>query len=388
MSVTDNAGFDGLVQAAKERLDARDPAAARASLERAVGLRSGDLGARLLLAAACRMQGDHRAALEVLNAALPLDPYSFMTHLSIGASLEGIGELHTAAKSYRSAVSLAPPKARVPAPLRESMQHAVEFINRDTERLHAFLMDATGAERAAHSPDALRRFDECLAIYSGRSKRFVHETSLLYFPQLPALPFHDEAHFPWLSRLEAATAVVRAELLAVMKEDWGAFHPYIQYADGAPVRQWQELNHSPAWSAFDFWRDGQRIDVNCRRCPKTAELLASLPLVDVPGLSPNAMFSVLAPHTHIPPHTGSTNVRLIVHLPLILPAGCRYRVGNDHREWKPGKAWVFDDTIEHEAWNDSDETRVILMFDVWNPLVTEAERALLKTMLLASRHYR
>jgi aspartyl/asparaginyl beta-hydroxylase (cupin superfamily) len=376
------------VQTARENLEARDPGTARSSLERAMGLRPGDLNARLLLAAACRMQGDHRAALEALNGALSLDPYAFVTHLSIGASLEGIGELHAAAKSYRSAVSLAPPKAKVPAPLRESMEHAVEFIQRDTERLHAFLVEATKDERASSPSEALRRFDECLSIFSGRSKRFVHEASLLYFPQLPALPFHDDAHFPWMPRLEAATEAIREELLTVMKEDWEAFHPYIQYPENAPVRQWKTLNFSPAWSAFELWRDGQRVEGNCRRCPRTTAILESLPLVDVPGLSPNAMFSVLAPHTHIPPHTGSTNVRLIVHLPLILPAGCRYRVGNDHREWKPGKAWVFDDTIEHEAWNDSDETRVILMFDVWNPLVTEAERALVKAMLLASRRYR
>lgn len=388
MNTTDNSNFENLVQNARQSLEARDPGAARTSLERATGLRPGDLNARLLLAAACRMQDDHRAALEVLKGALSLDPYSFMTHLSIGVSLEGIGELHAAAKSYQSAIALAPSKAKVPAPLRDSMQHAVEFVNRNTERLHAFLLEETKEARTSLPPEALRRFDECLAIFSGRTRRFVHEASLLYFPQLPALPFHDDAHFPWLPRLEAATAVIREELLVVMKEDWGAFHPYIQYPENAPVSQWKTLNFSPAWSAFDFWRDGEKVESNCRRCPKTAELLDSLPLAHQQGYSPNAMFSVLAPRTHIPPHTGSTNLRLIVHLPLVLPAGCRYRVGNDHREWKLGKAWVFDDTIEHEAWNDSDETRVILMFDVWNPLVTEAERALVKAMMLASRRYR
>jgi aspartyl/asparaginyl beta-hydroxylase (cupin superfamily) len=100
------------------------------------------------------------------------------------------------------------------------------------------------------------------------------------------------------------------------------------------------------------------------------------------------MFSVLAPHTHIPPHTGSANTRVIVHLPLILPEKCRYRVGNEHREWKLGKAWVFDDTIEHEAWNDSDKVRVLLIFDIWNPFLTEAERKLVCTMMTAKQTYR
>ena len=81
------------------------------------------------------------------------------------------------------------------------------------------------------------------------------------------------------------------------------------------------------------------------------------------------------------------NARLIVHLPLILPANCRFRVGNDTRDWRTGEAWVFDDTIEHEAWNDSDEVRVILIFDVWNPLLSEAERLLVTAMMNALNAY-
>lgn len=77
-----------------------------------------------------------------------------------------------------------------------------------------------------------------------------------------------------------------------------------------------------------------------------------------------------------------------MHLPLILPPRCRYRVGNEYREWKLGKAWVFDDTIEYEAWNDSDEVRVLLIFDIWNPLLTDAEREVATTMMLAKRTFR
>jgi hypothetical protein len=203
------------------------------------------------------MLGDHRSALDTLNRALALDPYAYVTHLSMGNTLEGQGELHAAAASYRSALSLAPPKAKVPASLHESMLHAVEVVNRDAERLQAFLKEAVAVERAAFPGSDLDRVDECLDIFSGLARRYVHETSLLYFPQLPALPFYDDAHFPWIPQLEQATDVIREELVVVMKEDWGAFHPYIQYGEGAPVRQWKELNHSPAWSAFDLWRDGQ-----------------------------------------------------------------------------------------------------------------------------------
>jgi aspartyl/asparaginyl beta-hydroxylase (cupin superfamily) len=86
---------------------------------------------------------------------------------------------------------------------------------------------------------------------------------------------------------------------------------------------------------------------------------------------------LLRPRKRIPPHTGVTNTRAIVHLPLIVPPGCGFRVGGETREWHEGKAFAFDDTIEHEAWNDSDALRVILILDVWNPHMTEREKELL-----------
>jgi aspartyl/asparaginyl beta-hydroxylase (cupin superfamily) len=97
---------------------------------------------------------------------------------------------------------------------------------------------------------------------------------------------------------------------------------------------------------------------------------------------------VLAPRTRIPPHTGVTNARATVHLPLVVPPGCGFRVGPETREWVPGSAWVFDDTIEHEAWNESDLPRLILIFDVWNPLLSREETAFVREMLAAhDAHY-
>ena len=92
------------------------------------------------------------------------------------------------------------------------------------------------------------------------------------------------------------------------------------------------------------------------------------------------MFSLLKPRTTIPAHVGVTNVRLVTHLALIVPEGCYFRVGNETRQWVPGKAWVFDDTIEHEARNDSDKLRVVLIFDIWHPHLTPAERALITAL--------
>jgi aspartyl/asparaginyl beta-hydroxylase (cupin superfamily) len=118
------------------------------------------------------------------------------------------------------------------------------------------------------------------------------------------------------------------------------------------------------------------------------EILRNLPMCEISNFAPNVVFSLLAPKTTIPAHSGDTNARLIVHLPLIVPAGCRFRVGNDVREWKVGKAWVFDDTINHEAWNDSDDLRVILMIDVWNPHLSAVQRELTAELLNGVNDYR
>jgi len=122
------------------------------------------------------------------------------------------------------------------------------------------------------------------------------------------------------------------------------------------------------------------VSENMARCPKTMAALEAWPKCDLPGSGPSAVFSLLDAKSRIPPHTGVNNTRLIVHLPLIVPEGCGFRVGGETREWEPGKAFVFDDTIEHEAWNDSDVPRAVMIFDIWNPLVTLAEREMVKAL--------
>jgi aspartate beta-hydroxylase len=193
--------------------------------------------------------------------------------------------------------------------------------------------------------------------------------------------------FPWLARLEAGTAEVRAEFERVFVEDQQRLEPYIAYPDGVPLDQWRELNRSRRWSAFFLYRDGKRMEENLERCPRTAALLASLPMHDVPRHAPTAFFSILDARTNIPAHTGVTNTRVITHLPLVLPGQCRFRVGSETREWRNGEAWVFDDTIEHEAWNDSDSPRAILIFDIWNPFLSEPERALIREAMPAIADY-
>jgi aspartate beta-hydroxylase len=206
---------------------------------------------------------------------------------------------------------------------------------------------------------------------------------VLHYPYLPAEQYFSRQHFPWLAELEAATPAIRAELQALLAAGDAGFAPYVAYPPGAPVNQWAGLNHNDAWAAQFLIRDGVNNDVIRARCPQTAAVLDRLPLFDLEGRGPVAFFSLLKPGAHIPPHTGATNIRTIIHLPLIVPPGCEFRVGNETRPWVEGAAFAFDDTIEHEAWNHSDALRAVLIIDTWNPHIQPAERGLLRDYVKA-----
>jgi aspartyl/asparaginyl beta-hydroxylase (cupin superfamily) len=206
-------------------------------------------------------------------------------------------------------------------------------------------------------------------------------------PRLPPIPFYERAQFPWIDALEARTEAIRQELETALAETRQDFTPYVAYRPGDPVNQWAELNHSPRWSAYHLYRGGTPVTEHLARCPITAAALAEAELATIEGLCPNAMFSALEPGTHIPPHHGETNARVVVHLPLIVPEGCSFRVGYETRRWQTGRCLIFDDTIEHEARNDGPALRVVLIFDTWNPLLSAEERVWVATLAAARKRY-
>jgi aspartyl/asparaginyl beta-hydroxylase (cupin superfamily) len=318
---------------------------------------------------------------------LVLEPRNFLALLSKGALVERLGRAKDAAVIYRNALAVLAPDEAVPPALAAPVARAREVVRSHADDLAEHLRAALAPLRAAHAGEVLDRFDEGLLIYTGVTRAYDQQPLLLHYPRLPAIPFHDRAQFPWLSELEAATAMIQDELAGVIETRADDFAPYIAFPPGVPVNQWGELNHSRRWNSFFLWRDGVRQHEACALCPRTAALLSSLPMAEQPGYAPTVVFSVLEPRTHIPPHTGSANTRLLVHLPLILPGPARFRVGNVTRDWRLGEAWVFDDTIEHEAWNDADQPRAILIFDIWNPLISLAERKLISAMMTAKNAF-
>jgi aspartyl/asparaginyl beta-hydroxylase (cupin superfamily) len=371
-----------LAAAADRAAKAGAVAEARRLLQEAAAMEPANLGLWMNLAACCRALGDLAEALAAVQQALTLDPRAFVPLLTRATLLERLGAPHGAGHAYGVALTQAPPPEQTPPQLAAAIAHAREVHARYQDELARALTGRLDAAGPRTGP-AARRLDAFVGRLAGHRRAFHQEPAQFHYPGLPELEFHDREDFPWLAALEAATGDILAELTAILSEDAAGLEPYVDYPAGAPLDQWAELNRSPAWSSYHLWKDGERVEAHAARAPRTMAAIAQIPQPQVARRSPAAMFSVLKPHTRIPPHTGVANTRLVLHLPLIVPPGCGFRVGSETREWKVGEAWVFDDTIEHEAWNDSDLTRTILICDVWNPRLSEEERALIAEVMAA-----
>jgi aspartyl/asparaginyl beta-hydroxylase (cupin superfamily) len=347
-------------------------AEARALFERAVVADPTANPIWLNLAAASRADGDAEAELKALDAALQNDPYSSLALLLKAQLLERTGHAEPAAATYAALLACVPADAELAPAMAAALDHARHVVGQYKARLGERIRSAVAGTGATSA-----RFEHAVGLLTGTEQLYLPKPSGVHFPYLPAVPFFERDQFPWFAELEAGTDMMREELLGVMTGEAGV-RPYVAIAPGLPVNQWDRLNHSRDWSAYFLWENGVPSTQNADRCPGTAALLARLPLLDIPSRGPTAMFSILKPGAIIPPHTGVTNIRAVVHLPLVVPSNCGFRVGAESREWREGVAWAFDDTIEHEAWNGSARPRAILIADAWNPYLCEDERILLR----------
>jgi aspartyl/asparaginyl beta-hydroxylase (cupin superfamily) len=373
-----------LAQHGAEAMRRGDPRKARESFERIVAAGQADASTCLALAHACRALAEPAAAHAAVDRALAIEPRNLRALILKGDHLAAEGDERAASSFYQAAMRVAPAAHELPAELRGELSRAQALCERYAAQYEAYLRDRVGRELTSR-PSA-HRFAQALDILFGRKAIYFQQPKQFFFPELPQIQFYDRARFPWLDRVEAATADIRAELREVMK-DRSVFHPYVQGSANRPRTGDGRLVDNPDWSAFYLWKDGEIVPENAARCPRTLQALAEVPAAHVKHNMPSVLFSLLAPGAHIPPHNGLINTRLICHLPLIVPPNCALRVGNDIRVPVEGKAWVFDDTIEHEAWNASREPRVILLFETWRPELTEEERALVSATFEAIDAY-
>jgi len=327
--------------------------------------------------------GDIQGAVADLRRGLELKPDMFLARLRLGILLDRLGEAREALVATFNAINTAQTNGRwlsddTTAPeLREVVKHATQYVLAGQRSLFDDVLEPL---RQRYGASELVRVEQCLAIYLGVQKATLPDSrqqpKFLYFPGVPSQPYYPRERFPWLAELEANTATIRDELRAVLSQphDLESFLQTDSPQDAADLLR-SSGAQQPAWDAYFFHRHGERYDEHAARCPQTAALLDALPLARVREHSPETLYSVLRPGTHILPHRGVTNTRLVTHLPLIVPPDCALRVGGVVHEWKEGRCVTFDDTYLHEAWNNSSETRVVLIVDSWNPDLSEAEQA-------------
>jgi aspartyl/asparaginyl beta-hydroxylase (cupin superfamily) len=367
-------------QAALAALRAGRHLEARRLFEQVIAAGPADASVHLGLAYACLGSQDTAAALAATERVLATDPRNLRALLLKADHLQRSGDARAAVAHYQAVVKAAASLGQLPPDLAREVARAQAACQRHATQFEASLRERLGP--LGLDDVSSGRFAQSLDILFGHRRIYVQEPRNYYFPGLPQVQFYPRADFPWLDAIEAATDDIREELRAVLRED-GAFAPYVQSAPGRPRPQGNAMLDNPDWSAFYLWKDGAVVPANAARCPRTVAALEGVPMCQLPDRSPSVLFSLLRPRTRIPPHNGLVNTRLICHLPLIVPPGCGFRVGNETREWVEGKAWVFDDSIDHEAWNDSDRTRVILLFEIWRPELSAQERALVHAMFSA-----
>jgi aspartate beta-hydroxylase len=372
---------------AVDLLQTGNAAGARSLLERALESDTRNPALWMNLATALRALGLRDEEERALQSVLAIEPRHLIALLQKAELQDFRGKSRAAATTYHHALQTIQPSTRLPNVLREPIARALAAVQRNDAALAEHIERKLGDLRTRHDANSLERVDHGLAALLGKRRIYHPQPTFLHIPKIPSHEFYPRAQFPWLAEIEAATPQIRAECEQVLREDSASLEPYISRPEGEPLDQWAELNKSRKWSAFFLWRDGNRVAANAERCPRTAELLARVPMAQVSGYAPTAFFSVLEAGAHIPAHTGVTNARLIVHLPLVVPPRCRFRVGSETREWREGEAWVFDDTIEHEAWNESAVPRAILIFDTWHPALNAAERELIQSAVPAIKDY-
>jgi len=344
-------------------------------LERMLQGRSDSPVAWLQLAGLRRALRQPRRALEAVHRGLAIAPLDFVGLVMRAALLERL-DPPAAGKAWHEALAQKP-EGELPPPLAATVARGEELHAEWSRAREDRLVQASGpvsGQAGAGNPDRDWRIARFRSNVLRKTRVYHSEPTHFHFPGLPEREFHPAHRFPWLERFAAATDAIRAEALALIQSGRAELIPYLQYGEHEALAQWQALNNNLDWGALHLLKEGQRIGVNADACPVTMELLSHVPQPRIATASPNALFSLLAPHKVIPPHVGVNNARLLCHVPVDIPPGCWFRVGAETRFWKEGEPFVFDDTIEHEAANPSDRLRIVLIFDLWHPDLDEVER--------------
>jgi tetratricopeptide (TPR) repeat protein len=358
-------------------------AEAAAGYERCIALMPREPAFHFNLGTAREKQGELSRAVDAYLAAWRLNPRDARLALFAGAALEASGRREDAAILFSLgddidlAVRRAKDRPDFDPEIRQRSATADRVMREHLTQLHDAAVSAYEREAAATgggSPDVHRVRNAIWVQTHDRPFKYLtpgQQPSLLYLPDLPAMPIVPRERLGWAAAIEARTAEHPEEYLAAVAAG-AALSPYVDAATRGPI--WQDLRGKLDWSSLHLYKVGAETPF-AQMFPKTLAALEAADLVRLEGRPVELLFSRLRPGAHIPPHFGTENQRITVHLPLIVPGECEIRVGSARHRWREGELFAFDDSYEHEAWNRSGKDRVVLIFQAHHPDLRPEERA-------------
>ena len=358
-----------LIEQADEAMARGNPREAASLLELA-SQRAGDSSTLLRLATVLRSLGDLQGALRAASAAAELSPRNFIMLLLLGSLREATGALHAAERVYRSACARAPLDLAFQPGVQKQLDHARRRVAAVADwRGRLFDWDPQQSLPGI-SADEERRLRQFRSNILDNLDAGPTSPPVFVIPRLPSRTYFEPAEFAGVTEVEKATDAIRAEFEALVRSQPDGALARL----AAPHAADREAQSSGSWSMIPLIRNGAVVPQFASLCPATMKAAARLEQPNLGLISPSLYFSVLEPHSRIEAHTGMTNARAIAHFPLIVPPDCGFRVAGETRSWVPGTALIFDDMKVHEAWNDSDEIRVVLIADLWRPELSALER--------------
>jgi len=357
-------------------------------------------------------QGAYQQSLGLLQTLCQRCPEDAEAHHRLGVMEEEFGTRAAASRAYLHCLNLAPKIAKAYLYAGYCLQQqglerqAVELysLGADIDESLLYLWQSEQQPRQARLRSAaasrllrdhLTRLHaaavgpdtDCLRVASAlwtrthnahfEFKNVQQRPQLFYLPDLSARGVEDAHDWQWAKQMQAAAADIRTELLSALPAIRTLGRPYLA-ADSRAGESFSTLVGSLNWTALDLFVEGAPNTEMNAYFPATLAALSDAPLYGLDGSPFEVFFSLLRPGQHIKPHYGLSNHSLTVHLPLIIPEQCWLRVGDEARKWKTGKLVAFDDTFIHEARNESEEERIVLIFSIWHPDLTKPEQQAIK----------
>ena len=326
--MTEAPQLENLVRRGAAALQRGDPAEARKLFDQVIATGRANVQIWLLQAVACKALRDIVAQEHAADQVLKADPGNIRALILKGDSRIASGDGRAGTSFYDRAVRIAQSR-QLPGDLIDEVKRAETLTKVAATEYRAHLEKWVGPAGRAASP----RFSRALDIMFGERQIYHQQPLAFYFPELPQRQFYEREEFDWAPQLEGVTDIIIEELNGLLANR-ADFRPYLTSSTDRPRTEFHGLSDNPDWSTLHLFQNGAPVADNVARAAKTYAAIAKLPLCRITVRAPSIMFSLLRPGARIPAHTGQINTRLICHLPLVVPPGCGFRVGNEIREWE------------------------------------------------------